>query len=57
MFGGLQQERGLTMQKIVSGLLLVLITSVLGCYSSIARTGYSKNEFKDKLVPLHRYYH
>ncbi len=51
MFGGLQQERGLTMQKIVSGLLLVLITSVLGCYSSIARTGYSKNDLKTNWSP------
>jgi hypothetical protein len=39
------------MQKIVLGLLLVLISNVLGCYSSITRSGYSTKDLKTNLSP------
>jgi len=39
------------MQKIALGLLFVLISSVLGCYSSITRTGYTKNDLRTDLSP------
>lgn len=39
------------MRKIVLCLLLVLIGNVIGCYSSITRTGYTKNDLRTDLSP------
>ncbi len=39
------------MQKIALGLLIVLISCLLGCYASITRSGYGMNDLQTNLSP------